>query len=271
MNGLWEEKRVLITVKTYPEYSSKYTETVCTGGVLAESKKLIRLYPVRYRYLEGKNRFKKYQWITAEIKKATDDNRPESYKLKEGSIILGGELDTKDNWQKRKEYVLSHENVYDSLEALLEAREGSGISLGLVKPRKVDGFKVVHKSPDELREADRKRENIMQQLSMFEEKRDLDLLPVRFILRFHCKDERCNGHNLSILDWEIGELYRKVIHKADRDDLIKQKVLGEICGEGKETFFFLGNMHRHQHVFCILGFFWPPKEKPSTEEQLQLF
>jgi len=268
---MWAQKKILITIKTYPEVSSKYTEKVCTGGILADSRKLVRPYPVRYRYLDGDSKFKKYQWITAEIKKATDDNRPESYKLKEGSIVLGEEVDTKDSWRKRKEYVLSDKNVYDSLEALSEARESSGVSLGLVKPRKVDGFKVVHKTPDELREAGQKKQSVMQQLSMFEDRMDLDLLPVRFVLGFHCKDERCDGHNLSILDWEIGELYRRVRHKADSDDLVEQKVLREICGDSRETLFFLGNMHRHQHVFCILGFFWPPKEQSSMQEQLGLF
>jgi len=41
-----DAKDILILVKTYPEISTKYTETVCTGGILAETKELIRLYPV---------------------------------------------------------------------------------------------------------------------------------------------------------------------------------------------------------------------------------
>lgn len=31
------KKDILIVVKTYPEISRKYTETVWTGGILAES------------------------------------------------------------------------------------------------------------------------------------------------------------------------------------------------------------------------------------------
>ena len=52
-----DTKDILILVKTYPEISRKYTETVCTAGILSETKELIRLYPVRYRYLEGDNQF----------------------------------------------------------------------------------------------------------------------------------------------------------------------------------------------------------------------
>ena len=85
-----ETKEILIIVKTYPEISTKYTETVCTGGILAESKQLVRLYPVRYRYLEGRNRFEKYQWISAKVTKARSDQRPESYNIVEDSIKLVG-------------------------------------------------------------------------------------------------------------------------------------------------------------------------------------
>ena len=55
------QTNILIIVKTYPEISRKYTETVCTAGVLADSKTLVRLYPIRFRYLEGTLQFKKYQ------------------------------------------------------------------------------------------------------------------------------------------------------------------------------------------------------------------
>ena len=122
MDGLWTEKDILITVKTYPDYSTKYTETVCTAGILADSRKLIRLYPVRYRYLDGKNRFKKYQWIKAKVKKATFDNRPESYNIRENSIVMGEVIGTDDGWQEREKYVLSPPNVHDSMKALAKAK-----------------------------------------------------------------------------------------------------------------------------------------------------
>ncbi len=98
-------KDILILIKTYPEISRKYTETVCTAGIIADTKELVRLYPVRYRYLAGKNRFSKYQWIKAKLKKAKSDIRPESYKLDEDSITLGGKIGTSGNWRERKQWV----------------------------------------------------------------------------------------------------------------------------------------------------------------------
>jgi hypothetical protein len=52
---------ILIVVKTYPEISNKDTETVCTAGVIADIKRLVRLYPIRFRYLEGGQQFSKYR------------------------------------------------------------------------------------------------------------------------------------------------------------------------------------------------------------------
>ena len=40
------QRDILIVVKTYPEISSKYTETVCTAGILADFKTLVR--PIRF-------------------------------------------------------------------------------------------------------------------------------------------------------------------------------------------------------------------------------
>ena len=63
-----KKTRVLITVKTYPLPSDKYTELVCTAGIL-EDGSLIRLYPIDYRYRDYWQWYKKYQWIEVEIDK----------------------------------------------------------------------------------------------------------------------------------------------------------------------------------------------------------
>lgn len=54
-----QQKRVLIWGETYPELSSKYRETVCTGGCLEDGRP-VRIYPVPFRYLEGDSRYKMY-------------------------------------------------------------------------------------------------------------------------------------------------------------------------------------------------------------------
>jgi hypothetical protein len=132
-NKMNAKQNILILVKTYPEISRKYVETVCTAGILAETKKMIRLYPVRYRYLEGEFQFKKYQWIRAEIAKAISDSRPESFNLVEGTIEIGDIIGTDDGWHQREEWVINHNTLFSSVEDLLISQKRSRTSLGIVK------------------------------------------------------------------------------------------------------------------------------------------
>ncbi|MBW1766862.1 MAG: hypothetical protein JRJ65_07395 [Deltaproteobacteria bacterium] len=262
MTSLWKKKDILITVKTYPEYSIKYTETVCTCGILADTKQLIRIYPIRFRYLDGEYKFSKYQWINAEIRKSKKDSRPESYNIKDDSIKLGPIIDTNGNgWVERERWVLSENNYYNSLEELQNVREGESTSLGIIRPKSIKGCKIVNKNENEIKVAELRKKSIMAQLDMLTEKQELELLPFRFSLEFCCDHELCKGHKLSILDWEIAELYRKLKNKTNWKEIIIGKVMDGICGEQRDTYLFLGNMAQHQHVFCVLGFFWPPKQR----------
>lgn len=265
MSGSWEEKDILITVKTYPEYSTKYTETVCTCGILKDTGQMIRIYPIKFRYLDGDRKFSKYQWIKAEIKKAKNDARSESYNINDESIELGPIIGTgKGGWAEREKWLLNENNVFNSVEELQEHRKIHNTSLGIVKPSSIKRSRIVKKSPTEIRDAELKKESNMAQLDLLNEKQDLELLPYRFVLHFSCDHELCNGHEFSILDWEIAALYRKTRHREGWEEIITDKVMNDLCGEKRETYLILGNMAQHQHVFCILGFFWPPKRRQLT-------
>lgn len=65
-----KKTRLLVTVKTAPLLSTKYTETVCTAGLLRDGT-WIRIYPIPYRLLDKDQRFKKYQWIEVKLEKDT--------------------------------------------------------------------------------------------------------------------------------------------------------------------------------------------------------
>lgn len=103
---------ILIDVKTYHEISRKYTETVCTAGLMADSKTFVRLYPIRFRYLEGSMQFKKYQWIRADVTKATSDPRPESYNIAPDSIELGDIIKAGKTWEERCAWLLNEKTVF---------------------------------------------------------------------------------------------------------------------------------------------------------------
>jgi len=60
------KEKILITVKTYPTFSTKYQELVCTAGV-NENGEWRRLYPIPFRQLYKDKKYKKYQWIEKAI------------------------------------------------------------------------------------------------------------------------------------------------------------------------------------------------------------
>ncbi|MDP6379991.1 MAG: hypothetical protein QF662_01490, partial [Phycisphaerae bacterium] len=74
MNSLpgWTEKRILVTVKAYPNPSKKYRETTCTAGIVP-GEGWIRLHPIQFRLLPGSQQYKKYQWISVHVRKHNRD------------------------------------------------------------------------------------------------------------------------------------------------------------------------------------------------------
>ncbi len=250
---------ILIVVKTYPEISRKYTETVCTAGIVAETKKLLRLYPIRFRYLEGDRQFKKYQWIKANIQKAASDSRPESYNIDEDSIEVGDVVPAGRAWRRRCSLLINENTVFSSVEALRIAQRTKGTSLGIVKPNSVKRATIRPRDKQEVKNAISKKDSVVNQLDLFETKKDLYILPVRIMIEFSCNDPDCTGHKMSILDWEFGQLFRKLKNDADWQAKIESKILDEIFSKTRDTHIILGNMASHPQTFCVLGFFWPPK------------
>jgi flagellar biosynthesis/type III secretory pathway chaperone len=210
--------------------------------------------------LVGINQFSKYQWINVKLSKAASDSRPESYNIYENSIKIGEIIEPGKDWNEREKWVLNEKNVYSSIEELHEAQNSSGVSLGLVRLKELTRIHIESKSESDIEQALKKKETIMRQLDMFEDKKDLEILPVRFLMHFRCEGHECNGHVMSILDWEFAQLYRNVRNGKDWKIKIEKKIK-DICGSDRDTYLILGNMAKRQHIFCILGFFYPPKNR----------
>lgn len=132
-----EIKKVLILAKTYPSPSKKYIETSCVAGI-DDKGEMIRLFPVPFRRLDVAKRFKKWEWINIRTYKAKRDKRKESYSvyLSNDSPRLLKVIDSK-HWGERAE-LLSKVPTYDSFEELEEARREKGITLAILKPKKIN-------------------------------------------------------------------------------------------------------------------------------------
>ncbi|MCG2750842.1 MAG: hypothetical protein L6301_03245 [Desulfobacteraceae bacterium] len=258
----------MIVVKTYPEISRKYTETVCTAGILAETKQLVRLYPIRFRYLEGSQQFKKYQWIKARISKPNQDSRPESYTIFPDSIEMGEVVPATRNWEERCSWVINPNTVFSSMEALRAAQKDTGKSLGVVKPDKIKRIFFQNRNEADIKEAITKKNSVINQLDLFETKKDLYIMPIRIMIEFFCKNPDCSGHKMSILDWEFMQLFRKLEKDPNWKEKIKEKIMGQIFDKTRDTHLILGNMAGHPQTFCVLGFFWPPYQKVTRQMSL---
>ncbi len=256
-------EKILITVKTYPLLSSKYTETVCTAG-LREDGSWIRLYPIAYRYMEKEQRFRKYQWIEADIVRDTRDPRPESYKLA-GNLKPLDCLGTKKSWEERKVLVLN--DVHTDLALLIKkARDVNNfISLATFKPARIISF-TMEKDTSAI-EVRRKRKALEKQLTKEQARRLAERVPYRFYYTFI--DGAGKRSRLQILDWEIYQLCRKLIRKYGRKkgviyQHLREKYFNEFTNE-RDIHLFLGtnkywHIRRSSNPFMIVGVFYPPKE-----------
>ena len=249
---------VLVVVKAYPNPSKRYVETVCTAGIDINNKKWIRLYPVPFRDLEKSRKFKKYDIIRVDVEKSSSDPRPESYKINSDSIKVIRSISSKNGWKERKEYVLPMK-VKSMCEIQRECKE-CGVSLGMIKPNRVDLIweKVTQGWKSGVEEQ-------YAQLSLFNpQKQVIEKIPYVFRYKYYCENEPgCNGHSQCIVDWEIGESYRSWLktYKTEEKTLakIKEKWIDKMCGDDRDTYFFVGNQHIFK-TFMVLGVFWPPRK-----------
>jgi hypothetical protein len=264
----WQRRRILVWGKTRPEVSRNYRETVCTGGIFEDTGRLVRLYPIPLRYLDDAKYFKKYQWITADVARASDrDNRPESYRIRPDGITLEETIPTTGDWSERAKWVLRSENVVRSVEELQARQATDHTSLGVLKPKK-----IVQITAEKYPKADqdmfwrRYKDTVAQmQLELDDDRREpKPLTPpdFHFRVRFTCDDPACQlVHKFGILDWEIDALYFRMKQKYGPHRATQEvvKTLEKFCGPEYDIRFFLGNISNHPTNFTIVGLWYPKK------------
>jgi len=254
--SITETRRILVTVKAYPNPSTKYGETVCCAGIDIETYQWIRLYPIPFRDLDESQRFRKYSIIEVRCNKACDDHRVESYKVDSDTINKVNYLGTQDKWNSRKAIVLRA--VSPSFCHILEATSQNS-SLGMFKPSTID---FTWQKADLQNET--KRKSCYTQMTFFDKAKNvIEQIPFDFYYHFTCHGKPdCPGHKLPIIDWEIGQAYRswRFNYKTTQLllDKIKEQWLGRLCAEKNDVYFYVGNMKRFHDKFMILGVFYPP-------------
>ena len=255
--------RVMITVKAYPALSQRSGETVCVAGVRvdAEASSWVRLFPVGFRDLPREDQFKKYQLVELRASRGTDQ-RPESYRPNLSSLRVGEFIPSTDSWGARWSHLARLAGATTSCRLLAEQdRLGSTApSLGLIKPLVED--LTIERNPD----FDKDRRRLAELLSgpdLFGvQKAPLEPAALRLKYRYRCEGGGCAGHDQSTIDWEAGAAARRWsaagASEQELPKLLRRKFLDDICGPARDTYFFVGNMHRYPKNFLVLGAFWPP-------------
>jgi hypothetical protein len=262
---------VLILVKAYPQPSTRYTESVCVAGVRVDTPELewIRLYPVQFRLLPPERQFRKYDIVRVRVRRPTSgDKRPESFTPIIDSIEKLDHLDSKHGWNKRIPYI---EQVrVDSMCELHRLQRERGASLGVFRPAELTGFEITTTSAewDVARQAMLGQGNLLTPAP----KLPLEKIPFDFHFSFVCDDPACSGHQMSMIDWELGQSYRQTDGRPEEErlELVLQKWRDVVCAPTRDAHFFAGNIAARQHQFVLLGAFWPPKS-PAPVQKLRLF
>jgi len=239
---------------------------------------LIRLFPVPFRLVEDDKQFKKWQWITVRVAKASNDHRPESHKIFFDTIACDGEpLSTKLNWKARR-VTLAPVRVYEDFLSLEEARASNGTSLGLLRPTRVIGLDI---TPAEAADwTSTEREKLLQhelQGGLFDEtdaKRIATLrkVPFDFHYRYVCETngaEREYRHKIA--DWEAGALYWNCRRRYGNnwENPFRAK-LGEAI-PAADLIFLMGTIHRFPNQWLIVSLIYPPKQPIDQPLQQSLF
>ncbi|NHT17300.1 hypothetical protein [Cellulomonas sp. IC4_254] len=253
---------VIVTVKATPQPSASYGETVCVAGIATDPLRLVRLYPVPFRFLTETQRFPKYSILRVRVRSAGSDARPESLKIDASSVQVIRPL---KDWRERAPYV--EPLVGGSMCSLVAAaaENPNAQSLGLVTVGEFHSIDVKPHpgwTPAEL-----------QRFARFAEQGDLFRADVpqmrqapRFKawLRFTCPEDSCTQpHRVGMLDWELTALQGHLRDRPDHEvvEAIRFKFGTQMFGPGRATALYLGNQENvtRRRQFMVLGTYYPPE------------
>lgn len=265
-------KKVFITVKTYPNPSASYVETVCTAGIVA-NEGWIRLYPVPYRVssqMEHKQ-FKKYQWISVDVVKRSQDSadkRPESYSPQAGTLELEHEIPYTSP-EARKDIIFRNTIKYNDFKKIIDLAHEFKISLATFEPSEiVDFYARPCKERNWTEREQAKLNRAIEQKDFFIEDRfkASNLRKVPYEFRFKLKDSKGRESDMMIEDWEVGACYWNMLERSKTEEDAVGKVIEKykkICSSS-DCIFFLGTTNKFHNMrapnpFVIIGLFHTPK------------
>jgi hypothetical protein len=224
---------LLVNCKTYPAVSTKYVETVCTGGV-QPSGEFVRLYPIQFRFLAKDEQYDRWDVIRVKAYRDSKDTRPESWHLAAGSEIqklqhIGSEAERWD-WMKH--------TVHESTDDM----ERKGLTNGCVEIEPIE----LYYEPDKVEWTEKQKELIAQKNFFLEEtamRAVEERVPYQFRLRFRQKigSKEQDG---KVLAWSYYAGYQR----NRRDGLSENESLERVANRVRGSIF-----NPEKTVFAIFG------------------
>lgn len=243
---------LLVNCKTYPAVSTKYVETVCTGGVQANGD-FVRLYPVPFRFLDAEEQYGRWDVIRVRAYRDTKDTRPESWHFEPGTEIV--RIDSLTTDKQRWDWM--SKTVHPSAEEM----ESKGITNGCVE---IEPLEFYWKSdPKEWSDSQRQ---IIHQGDLFATKQQMQEIAERVPWQFRLKyREKNTGRedDGKVLAWSFYQGFRRVRNETEDDESalekVAERVRGSIFNPEKTVFAILGTHSRFGH-WMISALYHVPTE-----------
>ena len=235
-----KNSRVVVLVKALPQPSKQYGETVCCAGLTAEGN-WKRLYPIRFRHLQGEKSFSRWDWVSFKYRVPTRDKRVESCHVFEESIQVDGSLHEKDRTKLLNRIIVGS--------AKHAAAEGQ--SLALIRPRNTR-FSWKAKSSTEIVEEREFYRATARQGSFFDEKL-AELEPSPYEFRYSFEDDG-GSHSYKDGDWETHAMFfNQRLRSNEREALQWMDGVFNERYPRKGMAFAIGNMAKRPQTWQLLG------------------
>jgi hypothetical protein len=273
------KEEVLMVVKTYPTPSSKYGELVCTAGIRLRDNTWIRIYPYPFRQAKTSEQFEKYDVIEVALERETKDPRPDSFRLYDlNSIQKLRHLGAERHWAERMPFIrkTSAQSVADLMQGMLsEDKTKWGKSILPVPVSSATSklswsYKGKEWKDEDLEKLKKAANPEQQSLFATDEAKNffqtLKRVPYTFRLTF--KDLTDTEYTFPILDWEIAQLFLKMLEVHDSDEIalekVRFKIEEQIFKPDNEVFIVLGNIHhrfKNRSNLAVDGFIYPKRQR----------
>jgi hypothetical protein len=168
--------------------------------------------------------------------------------------------------------------VFNSFDAIEQARQDRGVTLGLVRPSRLVNLDITNaQSPEWTPDEVAKLMQAQAQASLFDQDaeqrslRTLRKLPYDFHYVYQCSST--NGelttHRHKLVDWEAGALYWNVHRRVDWREAFRTRLFDGFAK--RDLVFLMGTIHRFPDKWLIVSVLYPQRSSDSLSGQESLF